>query len=71
MIWRTSHEMHTYSQALRREKLARFLPAWLGGPRLYMEAFGSIKMPKVHRLLQSTEVECDAWLLCVQKKPLI
>lgn len=64
---RTIHEMHTDSQELRRDKLARFLCVWMGGPRLYMETYGPINIPQVHRHLRITEVERDAWLLCMQK----
>lgn len=61
------HEMHTDEQAIRRDKLARFLCGWLGGPRLFSETYGPINIPQVHAHLRVTEVERDAWLLCMEK----
>ncbi|MDN3639020.1 group II truncated hemoglobin [Simiduia curdlanivorans] len=61
------HAMHTDEQLVRRDKLTRFLCGWLGGPRLFSETYGPINIPKVHSHLRVTEVERDAWLLCMEK----
>lgn len=61
------HAMHTDEQAIRRDKLTRFLCAWLGGPRLFSETYGPINIPKAHSHLRVTVVERDAWLLCMEK----
>ena len=37
-----------------RDKLARFLCGWMGGPRRYHEKYGAISIPKVHAHLAVT-----------------
>lgn len=61
------HHMHSDPQPVRRDKLARFLAGWLGGPRLFSETYGPINIPQVHAHLVVNEVERDAWLLCMEK----
>ena len=52
-------------QASSRDKLARFLCGWSGGPRLYQEKYGSISIPRVHQHLPITETERDQWIACM------
>jgi len=59
-------DMHPDDLALSRQKLAYFLSGWMGGPRLYMQHFGSINIPKVHMHLSIESEERDAWLLCMK-----
>jgi hemoglobin len=59
--------MHPENLDESRDKLARFLSGWLGGPKLYREKYGSIAIPKAHAHLAITEAERDAWLLCMEK----
>lgn len=59
--------MHPEDLTLSRQKLAYFLSGWMGGPRLYMQHFGSISIPKVHMHLTIESEERDAWLLCMEK----
>ena len=47
------------------DKLSRFLCGWLGGPKLYLEKYGSISIPRAHQHLKISIVEQDAWLLCM------
>lgn len=49
-----------------RDKLARFLCGWLGGPKRYQEKYGSIQIPTVHRHLAVSDVERDMWLDCMR-----
>ena len=49
-----------------RDRLARFLCGWMGGPRLYQETYGPISIPGVHRHLAVTHVEKDMWLSCMR-----
>lgn len=49
-----------------REKLARFLCGWMGGPRLYQEKYGEIQIPRVHMHLKVTAVEKEMWLSCMR-----
>jgi len=57
--------MHPENLAVSRDKLARFLSGWLGGPRRYQERYGSITIPSAHRHLDVGEAERDAWLQCM------
>jgi len=50
---------------VRRDKLARFLCAWMGGPKLYSAKYGPISIPKAHGHLHVTSVERDLWLSCM------
>lgn len=59
--------MHNPDLTLSRKKLAYFLSAWLGGPKLYSENFGSINIPQSHSHLSIGHAESDAWILCMQK----
>ncbi|MBU2644365.1 group II truncated hemoglobin [bacterium] len=59
--------MHPQNLSESRKKLAYFLSGWLGGPKLYSEYFGQIKLPVAHRHLPIGLAERDAWILCMQK----
>jgi hemoglobin len=59
------YEMHPADKSISREKLARFLCGWLGGPKRYQEKFGRISIPGAHQHLPITEVERDQWLTCM------
>jgi len=52
---------------LARDKLARFLCGWMGGPRRYQEKYGTINIPQVHAHLPITTIEKDQWLDCMQE----
>mgnify|MGYP000520338264 CR=1 FL=1 len=60
-------EMHDADLTLSKDKLARFLSAWTGGPRLYKEKYGAISIPSAHSHLAIGSSERDAWLLCMEK----
>lgn len=64
---RVIRAMHPDDLRLSRQKLAYFLSGWMGGPRLYMEHFGSINIPKVHMHLSIESEERDAWMKCMEK----
>ena len=57
--------MHPEDEATSRDKLARFLCGWLGGPKLYHEKYGSIGIPRVHAHLAIATDERDQWLTCM------
>jgi len=59
--------MHADDLSESREKLALFLSGWLGGPKLYREKYGPIRIPAAHGHLDIGIQERDAWLLCIQK----
>jgi hemoglobin len=61
------YAMHPEDNNLSREKLARFLCGWLGGPKRYQEKFGPISIPKAHQHLPIAESERDLWLNCMSE----
>ena len=61
----TIYEMHPDDKAVSRDKLARFLCGWLGGPKLYREKYGSISIPRAHEHLAIATPERDQWLTCM------
>lgn len=62
----TIHVMHEAPQSVNEDKLARFLCGWLGGPKLYREKYGSIRIPTAHQHLVIGIPERDAWLKCME-----
>jgi hemoglobin len=58
--------MHPADLTVSKDKLARFLAGWLGGPRLFREKYGPIAIPAAHSHLRIGVQERDAWLLCMQ-----
>lgn len=65
--FRVIHEMHPDDNAISRDKLARFLCGWLGGPKRYQEKYGSIGIPRAHGHLPIGYAERDQWLTCMQE----
>ena len=61
----TIHAMHPEQSDVSRDKLARFLCGWLGGPKLYHEKYGAIGIPRVHAHLAIATAERDQWLTCM------
>jgi len=62
----TIREMHSPDLTESRDKLTRFLTGWLGGPKLFSEKYGPIRIPVAHRHLEIGSAERDAWLACMQ-----
>ena len=60
-------DMHPKELTESRDKLARFLCGWLGGPKRYNEKYGSIRIPKAHSHLDIGVEERDAWLCCMKE----
>jgi len=61
----TIYAMHPDDKEISRDKLARFLCGWLGGPKLYQEKYGAIGIPRVHQHLAIKTPERDQWLTCM------
>lgn len=61
----TIFELHPKPLDVSRDKLARFLCGWLGGPKLYNEKYGAIGIPRVHAHLNIATKERDQWLKCM------
>ncbi len=65
--FKTIWDMHPDDKDVSRDKLARFLCGWLGGPRLYNEKYGAIGIPRVHAHLAIATPERDQWLTCMSE----
>lgn len=63
----TIHRMHPDDKEISRDKLARFLCGWLGGPKLYREKYGSISIPRAHEHLAIDTPQRDQWLTCMNE----
>lgn len=57
--------MHPDDLSESRTKLACFLSGWLGGPKLYQERYGGIRIPQFHKHLPIGRPETEAWLNCM------
>lgn len=60
-------EMHQQDLEEVKDRLARFLCGWLGGPKRYQEKYGSISIPMAHAQFPIGARERDAWLLCMSR----
>jgi len=65
--FKTIWDMHPDDKEISRDKLARFLCGWLGGPKLYSEKYGAIGIPRVHAHLAISTPERDQWLTCMSE----
>ncbi|ASP40054.1 globin [Bacterioplanes sanyensis] len=63
---RTIRDMHPQDLTESRDELTLFLCGWLGGPKLFREKYGAIRIPVAHRHLDIGPQERDAWLLCMK-----
>ncbi len=61
----TIYAMHPEDIDVSRDKLARFLCGWLGGPSLFNEKYGPISIPRDHSHLAIGVGERDQWLTCM------
>ncbi|MFT4569334.1 MAG: hemoglobin [Hyphomicrobiaceae bacterium] len=59
--------MHPADLTESRDKLTRFLCGWLGGPKLFSQTYGPIRIPAAHSHLRIGQPEHDAWLACMEQ----
>ncbi|MFC0710028.1 group II truncated hemoglobin [Azorhizophilus paspali] len=59
--------MHGADTTAVREKLFEYLSGWLGGPKLYLEKYGTVSMGLPHRPFAIGPKERDQWMLCLNK----
>ena len=59
-------DMHPKNITVSADKLTLFLCGWLGGPKLFREKYGSIRIPMAHSHLAIGPDERDAWLKCME-----
>lgn len=60
-------KLHPESLAGSREKLFMFLTGWLGGPQLYVEAFGHPRLRARHLPFAIGAAERDQWMACMSQ----
>ncbi len=60
-------KMHSDNLDEARLRFSYFLSGWLGGPKLYSQNFGPIKVPQFHKDMPIGRSEAEAWMLCMQK----
>lgn len=65
--FKTIFDLHPSDNEISRDKLARFMCGWLGGPKLYRQKYGSINIPRVHEHLAIATPERDQWLTCMSE----
>ncbi len=58
-------KLHPPTLTHAREKFFMFLSGWLGGPALYMEAFGHPKLRARHLPFAIGIAERDQWMACM------
>ena len=66
----TAHDiraMHQENLDEIKEKLFEYLSGWLGGPRLYVEKYGTVCLTKPHAPYEIGAKERDQWLACMDK----
>ncbi|EQC43691.1 group II truncated hemoglobin [Bacteriovorax sp. Seq25_V] len=59
-------DLHAKSLESANKKLFMFLSGWLGGPSLYIEAYGHPMMRRRHFPFKIGPKERDQWLLCMR-----
>ena len=59
-------KMHSQDLSYAADRLFMFLSGMLGGPPLYMEAFGHPRLRRKHLAFSIGDEERDQWLLCAQ-----
>lgn len=64
---RAIRALHPPDLAVSRDKLARFLCGWLGGPKLFRAKYGPIRLPSAHRPFHIGVQEREAWLRCMER----
>ena len=60
-------KMHADDLGEAREKLFMFLSGWLGGPQLYINAYGHPRLRARHLPFKIGSSERDQWLLCMNQ----
>lgn len=60
-------DMHPADLAGSRQKLFMFLSGWLGGPALFVEAFGHPRLRMRHMPFAVDSVARDQWMKCMSQ----
>ncbi|MDO9013126.1 MAG: group II truncated hemoglobin [Gallionella sp.] len=60
-------KMHTEDLQVVNDKLFMFLSGWMGGPQLFVEAFGHPLLRRRHLPFAIGDAERDQWMLCMNQ----
>jgi len=60
-------KMHTEDLQVVNDKLFMFLSGWMGGPQLFVEAFGHPMLRRRHLPFAIGDAERDQWMLCMNQ----
>ncbi|MDO8351728.1 MAG: group II truncated hemoglobin [Gallionella sp.] len=60
-------KMHTEDLQGVNDKLFMFLSGWMGGPQLFVEAFGHPLLRRRHLPFAIGDAERDQWMLCMNQ----
>jgi len=60
-------KMHTEDLQVVNDKLFMFLSGWMGGPQLFVEAFGHPLLRRRHLPFTIGDAERDQWMLCMNQ----
>ncbi len=59
--------LHPSDLKSSREKLFMFMSGWLGGPQLYMQAYGHPRLRMRHMPFRIDAAARDAWMRCMSQ----
>ena len=60
-------KMHAEDLQSANDKLFMFLSGWMGGPQLFVEAFGHPMLRRRHLPFAIGDAERDQWMLCMNQ----
>jgi len=60
-------KLHAADLQSANDKLFMFLSGWLGGPQLFVEAFGHPMLRRRHLPFAIGDAERDQWMLCMNQ----
>ena len=60
-------QLHPEHLGSSKEKLFMFLSGWLGGPPLYIEAYGHPRLRQRHLPFSIGDAERDQWMECMRE----
>jgi hemoglobin len=60
-------KMHGADLHMPEEKLFKYLSGWMGGPQLYVQEFGQVRLHQRHQPFQIGQSERDQWLQCMNR----
>lgn len=60
-------KLHQPDLSSAEEKLFMYLTGWLGGPQLYMNAYGHPRLRARHLPFPIGPAEADQWMMCMRQ----